>query len=164
LGCEGWNDILTEQVRSHSRWLFTAAYRIVRDPQMAEDVCQTALAKAWEKRQDIDHPRALNAWLTRVVVNESLSVLRRRQIEARVLAAQRQAAAMSDDSPLERMGRRDEVAQALEQLPEAVRMVVVLRTMQGLTGKQTAAQLQCSQSDVSRKLHEGMEQLRRMLK
>ena len=59
--------------------------------------------------------------------------------------------------------RRDLVLSALAQLPEPIRGVVTLRMMQEMSGNEVSELLGCSALDVSRRLHEGLDQLRRFL-
>jgi RNA polymerase sigma factor (sigma-70 family) len=160
-----WETFLADQVSLHGERLFRLAYGLVRDTGAAEDACQQAFLKAWERRAELRDGAALKAWLTRVVVNEGFQVLRRRKTEKRALeermtpdrhyqAAQR---------PIDDTALRESVLLALEQVPEPTRLVVTLRLMQGYSGNETKRVLGCSASEVSRRLHEGMEQLRPLL-
>lgn len=74
---------LIAQVKSNSCLFFRLAYGVVRDVQTAEDVCQQAFLRAWELRGRIRDVETLRAWLAKVVVNESLVVVRRRKTEQR---------------------------------------------------------------------------------
>ena len=157
-----WDKLLTDQVRQNGRLFHDVALRILRDRQAAEDVCQQALAKAWERRDELHDDRRLQSWITRVVVNESLQLLRRRARERRSLE---QIHAVAAPSPPGRdMELRETVLAGLAKLPELTRTVVVLRIMQGLSGNEVKQMLDCSASEVSRRLHHGMEKLRDMLK
>jgi len=52
---------------------------------------------------------------------------------------------------------------ALATLPEALREVLVLRMMQGISGNEVAELLGISAAEVSRRLHAGMQRLREFL-
>ncbi len=54
-------------------------------------------------------------------------------------------------------------ANALAELPELTQTVVVLRLVEQLSGKEVKAILGCSGSEVSRRLHAGMDHLRERL-
>ena len=83
-----WSRLLAEQVGGNSRLLYRLAFGVLRDGAAAEDVCQQALLKAWERRESLRDAAALRAWLARVVVTESLYARRRRAVERRVLGRQ----------------------------------------------------------------------------
>ena len=119
--------------------------------------------KAWQHRGLLRHRAALGGWLVRVVTNESLQVLRRRKVAAKATALQglRLTRPMGPDKQVE---LKDTVMMALGKLPERTRLVVVLRLMQGRSGNEVKQMLDCSASEVSRHLHDGMERLRGLLK
>ena len=141
--------------------LYRLAFGVLRDGAAAEDVCQQALLKAWERRGSLRDAAALRAWLARVVVTESLYARRRRGIERRVLARQWQPAEADGARPSGEM--RESVLAAMEKLPEQARLVVALRLMQGLSGNEAKELLGCSSGEVSKQLHRGMDLLRELL-
>lgn len=158
-----WSRLLAEQVRGNSRLLYRLAFGVLRDGAAAEDVCQQALLKAWERRGTLRDGAALRAWLARVVVTESLYARRRRGTERRLLARQWQPAETNGSGASPSGEMRESVLAAMEKLPEQARLVVALRLMQGLTGEEARALLGCSAGEVSKQLHRGMDMLRELL-
>jgi RNA polymerase sigma-70 factor, ECF subfamily len=158
-----WALRLTEQVRQNGRLFYRIAYRILRDSVSAEDVCQKAFGKAWEWRETIGDVESLRGWLAKVVVNESLALLRHRKVEERAMAGrselERSKRLETDDG----MELRQSVIAAIDRLPETTRLIVVLRVMQAMSGNDVKDMLGCSASEVSRQLYAGMEMLREHL-
>ena len=142
--------------------MFRLAYSFLRDAAAAEDVCQEAFLKAWRQKGLLRDETALGRWLVRVVTNESLQVLRRRKAGRKAMVA-KSLRLTTPIPPDEQVEIKDTVLVALSELPERTRLVVVLRLMQGHTGNEVKKMLNCSASEVSRHLHEGMERLRRFL-
>jgi RNA polymerase sigma factor (sigma-70 family) len=157
-----WDGVVTVQMHASGRALFGVAYRIVRDVQTAEDVCQTALAKALQCEGELRQPDRLAGWLHQVVVNESLMVVRRRKLEKGRLS-NRAPGPVSTADVAQQVELRESVLAGLAQVDERVRTVVVMRVMEGLSGNEVAEILGCSASEVSRRLHEGMDRLREIL-
>lgn len=155
-----WGRLLVEQAERHGRYFFRVAYGIVRDTAAAEDACQQALLKACQQEQAIRDADRLRPWLTRVVVNESLQQLRRRRRERQAYEQRGQEQMHSIGPGDEGLAVRETVRLALEELPEPTRTIVVLRLMNGFTGNEVKTMLGCSASEVSRRLHAGMEELR----
>jgi RNA polymerase sigma-70 factor (ECF subfamily) len=155
-----WQQNFANQVRQHARLWFRLAYNVLRDAHAAEDACQAALTRGWSERERLRDPKLLKAWMARTVINESLQVLRRRKTERRAFENVKQIAPTSSDGPLDPLATRDSAVAALESLPETTRAVVALRIMQGLSGNDVKDLLGCSASQVSRMLHDGLEQLR----
>ena len=164
-----WQAVLAGEVRLRARLLFELAYDILRNTAASEDVCQHAFMKAWQLRHEIRDPQALRGWLARVVVNESLRVLRRQKLERREMTyrtEQGRASASAEAAgglPTDPAQVRESVLLALEQLPERTRAIVVLRIMHGMAGTDVKDLVGCGAAEVSRQLHAGMSRLRELL-
>jgi len=154
--------LLVEQIDRHGRWYCGVAYRILRDMMAAEDVCQSAFLAAWEHRDRIRDSRSLRSWLLSTVVNRSLQMCRRRKLERRYLNNCQQSAVVPMDG-CEAVDFSDLFAHAVAELPEMTQAVVVLRLVEQLSGNDVKDLLNCSASEVSRRLHAGMEHLRQRL-
>ena len=160
LSDDAWRDALSRQARENSRLFYKLAFGVLRDGAAAEDACQQALLAAWDNRQTLIDPAALKGWLCRCVVNTSLQNMRRRKSE--LTANQRRAESAPTDSLPDQSWEQHEVLMAsLAEVPEVERCVVVLRVMEGLSGREVAELCDCSTAEVSRRLRRGMEQLRR---
>ena len=157
-----WPARLASHVRERGRFYHRVAYGVLRSNENAADVCQQAFLRAWQERDRIRDHDALGQWLVRVVLNESFGVLRRRRVERKALMSMSQTGG-DEPGPAASAERRDSLVAALAQLPEAIREVVVLRTMEGISGNEVSRMLRISPSDVSRRLHEGLDCLRKFL-
>jgi RNA polymerase sigma-70 factor, ECF subfamily len=158
-GNGNWEAWVAEQVRLRGPLLFRLAHEILKDPARAEDVCQDVVVKALQMRSSIREPQALKGWLARVVINQSLIIRRREQCEQRVRQAMVQRAGSNEAASVP-TDLRESLESAVQELPQPTQAVVVLRLMQGMSGNQVKDLLGMSASDVSRKLHEGMDYLR----
>jgi RNA polymerase sigma-70 factor (ECF subfamily) len=138
------------------------AYGVLRNNETAADVCQQAFLRAWQQRDRIRDCDAIGEWLVRVVLNESFCVLRRNRVERKALTNRGQTGG-DEPGPAELAEKRDLLLAALSQLPEPIREIVVLRTMEGMSGNEVSRLLRVSPSDVSRRLHEGLDRLRKFL-
>ena len=156
-----WRVLLSEQFSQSSRLLYRLAFGILRDATAAEDACQQALLKAWERREELRDAARLRSWLARVVVTESLQARRRSKIERRVLVLQ--GGQTASDADVSSSELRESVLAAMQQLPEQARLVVALRLMQGASGNEVKELLGCSAGEVSKQLHRGMKMLRELL-
>lgn len=157
-----WQRELSHVCDTYGRRLFRLAYNVVRDRDTAEDICQQALLKACEQRVRVDQPGRLRAWLCRVVINESLTWLRHQKVERRHRDAVARRDAVSGNR-VDAAETRDQVLLALGDLPEKLRVVVLLRAMQGMSGQEVAGLLGCSESEVSRRLYRGLDLMRARL-
>lgn len=136
-------------------------------PEDAEDVMQDALLKTYEHVGRIDDPSAFRTWLYTTVRNACLMKRRRRIGEptsfdpvdpVRVVDP-----APSADERLIEQGMDRRLRAALNRLPPAHRMVVVMREMDGLSTKDVAAVTGLSEANVKQRLHRARLALRRDL-
>lgn len=159
---EDWQRRFTDQAKRHGRFYYRVALRMLGDATAAEDACQRALLQTWQKREDIAQAEALGAYLTQTVVNESLQLRRRRQTE-RAALGRVEPARDDGEPPGTEMERQERVWQALSELHEPTRTIVILRVMHGLTGREVRDRLNCSASEVSRRLQDGLKRLHGIL-
>jgi RNA polymerase sigma-70 factor, ECF subfamily len=153
-------DLLAGLVESHGWLYYKLAYRVLRHRQAARDACQQAFVKAIERLKELRSVHSLNAWISTVVIREALQMRRRLEIESRVLAKY----GSSDFAPEEEDWiSREAVREALLQLPDETRTIVVYRIVEKLSGAEVKKIMGCSESHISRQLHHGMDLLRGLL-
>ena len=139
--------------------MYRLAYGILRESTAAEDACQQAMMRLWERGEQIRDAAAVRGWLARTVLHEALAPHRRRAVEKRAIAELGRRAS-EPATVLDRMADRELVTSALEHLDEHRRIVVAMRVIHGISGKEAAQTLGCSASEVSRYLHEGLDRMR----
>ena len=138
-------------------------------PEDAEDVMQDALLKTYTYVNRIEDPEAFRTWLYTTVRNACLMKRRRRAGEpARFDALEPVTAAVADparpaDQRLIDSWMDGRLRAAMNKLPPAHRMIVVMREMEGLSTKDVAAVTGLSESNVKQRLHRARLMLRREL-
>jgi RNA polymerase sigma-70 factor (sigma-E family) len=141
-----------------SRWpgLVRLAFGLTGDRWLAEDIAQTALARAyvaWRRVSRADDP---DAYLRRILVNASNRRFRRR----RVTEEPGDLPDVAVEGPADLVDERSALLAALRQLPPRQRAVVVLRYWNDLTDAQIAAALGCSPGTVRSQLSRALARLR----
>lgn len=114
-----------------------AAYMIVYDNALAEDVAQTAFVKAAEHIHQFDEERPFAPWFFRIVVNDALKLAK---IQVRSISLEEQldeptaqlAAWLADPSLkpeqlIEQKETRENILKAVQSLPPEQRAVIVMR-------------------------------------
>jgi RNA polymerase sigma-70 factor (sigma-E family) len=119
-------------VLSRGDALWRSAWLLTGDAQLAEDLVQTALAKAWPK-WDAVGAAGFEPYVRRVLFTTYASWWRRRWNGERPTDTLPDAITPTPDAE----GRRD-LVRALATLPKGQRAVVVLRFFEDLTEAQTA--------------------------
>jgi len=142
---------------------YRLAWAILGNDEDAADATQDALTTAWQQRNSLRDPDALEAWLSRILVNKCRDRLRSRargsgrvrSIELVVLPP------VADGS--EYAADRDELGRALEALNPDQRIVVVLRFWADLTVDAIADRLGVPPGTVKSRLHNSLSTLRSKL-
>jgi RNA polymerase sigma factor (sigma-70 family) len=148
----GHQDAFGELYKRHQRKAYRTAFRIPRNHQDAEDAVQCAFQRALVNLQRFREDSTFSTWLTRIVVNDSLMLLRQRR--SREPLHENSADAAPDDvhveiadgrpTPEETLcasQRRATVRQADAGLRESLRVVVLHGEPQGLISAETARRL-----------------------
>jgi RNA polymerase sigma-70 factor (sigma-E family) len=142
------------------RWsqLVRLAYALTGDRQLAEDLAQSAFARAyasWGRVRRADNP---DAYLRRIVVNANASRFRKMRVSEILTETVPDLVAAADGA--DRRGERDALVAALLQLPSGQRAAVVLRYWLDLTETETAAILGCSVGNVKSQSSRALAKLR----
>jgi RNA polymerase sigma-70 factor (sigma-E family) len=146
-----------EFVASGSPRLLRTAYLLTHDRAQAEDLLQTALARAWEAWSRIrGNPEP---YVRRVLVNAYASAWRRRW-RGEVPTADLPERAAPGADPLAELAERDRLWRALGRLPRRMRAVLVLRYYEDLSEAETAEVLGCSVGNVKSQASRGLAKLR----
>jgi RNA polymerase sigma-70 factor (ECF subfamily) len=159
-------------MQSNNRRLYRIARGILRNDAEAEDVVQETYVRAFTHLESFRGDSSLATWLARIAMNEALGRLRRRRpsvdlatlrpgvLEAQII--QFPHAATSED-PEKTMAQREiqhVVEQAIDELPEAFRMVFITRVIEGMNVEETADILGLKSETVKTRLHRARAMLR----
>ena len=146
-------------MRRYNRRLYRIARATLRDRTEAEDVLQDAYLQAYRSIGQYRGEAALSTWLSRLVLNECFSRMRRQMRRDNVTSnishttpiEYSSMLADESDSPektLEREQTRDLLERKVDALPENFRIVFVLRSVEELSVEETAASLGIAQETV----------------
>lgn len=161
-------------IRRNNQHLFRVARAVLRDDAEAEDAVQETYVKAFTKLDGFRGASRFSTWLTRIALNECFS--RRRRLRHTTDVAELDTAVSKDpefgqlfplslmplppDSETARMEMRAVLEQATDELPEAFRLVFILRDVEGLSIEETAEQLDIRPETVKTRLHRARHMLR----
>ena len=125
-------------VKAHQTRALRAAYLIVRDRPLAEDVVQGAFVRAYERIGRFDEGRPFGPWFIKVVVNDAIKAASRREKTAFFRDDEDPLARLADPTTgpyelAEEAEERRRVWAALEKLPPAQRAAVVQRYYLGMS-------------------------------
>jgi RNA polymerase sigma-70 factor (ECF subfamily) len=153
----------------YNRIAFGLAYRILGEPQAAEEVVQDAFMQVWTRAGSFDFSAAANVrgWILTIVHHRAIDTYRRSR------RPDRQSVALDDHLELRsmadtaeevaRMLTREEVIEAVDGLPDDQRRAVELAYFSGLTQREIADREGTPLGTVKGRLRLGMNKLRTVL-
>jgi RNA polymerase sigma-70 factor (sigma-E family) len=147
----------SEFAAARSRSLFRTAYLVLGDYQLAQDLVQESLVKAYVAWPRLRDPARAEAYTRRIIVTTSISWRRRRGFHERPSADLPDTVA-PDQTDL--LGIHDELWAELRLLPPRQRAAVVLRYCEDLSEARTAELMGCSVGSVKRHSSLGLAKLR----
>lgn len=155
--------------------IYRLALKMLAHEQDAEDVLQTTFLKALQHIGNFEGRSSLSTWLYRIAANEALMLLRRKRPEVSI-----------DEDPDEAEGSlpmpeqftdwcclpeqefatneaKKQLDRAIQKLPEKLRVVFLLRDIEGLSIKETSEALNLTETAVKTRLLRARLALREQL-
>lgn len=152
-------------MRRHFRMAFVIAYAQLNNRADAEEVCQDAFFRVWQRIGECREPARVAAWIAAVVRNTAHN--RRESRRRRETEALDEAAAVSSPTSASARTERGELRSRLEsvlrRLSAIQREVVLLHDLEGWKHAEIAARLGISELMSRRHLSDGRRDLRVML-
>ncbi len=157
---------LTELIRRHQQRVHQIAYRLLKDPQEAEDAAQEVFLKVYDHAHRFEPKASVAAWINRITANYCLNILRQRQPQESLDQEESPAVPDSRATPLEALeekalGRRLE--ELLEALPENQRRALILKRFGDLSYQEIAAEMGLSAQAVDGLLKRARQFLKKNL-
>lgn len=170
----GDKNAFADLVDMTSTKIFALALRMLSNEQDAEDVLQETYLKAYRALSGFEYRSSVYTWLFRIAANEALMLLRKRKNAASMVEVDEEKD--EDDAPLEIVDwcclpesefltseTKDELTKAAELLSPALRLVFILRDVQGFSVNETAQILGLNDNVVKTRLVRARLKLRNIL-
>lgn len=145
--------------------LMTALRLLDRNLEDAKDAAQQVFLRLHRSLGQLDENRYFPSWLYRITVNVCRDMMRNRMRRPTVPLDSAEPGAAPADAP-EKMRRAEQMRMiyaALETLPEKERAAVVLRDLEGLSTREVARTLKCSEVTVRSQISNARVKIRKFV-
>ena len=159
-------------VEQYSPMIYRLGLKMLNNPQDAEDILQETFIKAYKHIHNFDGRSSISTWLYRIATNEALMSLRKKHLDTVSFDMPTNYetepqeplqivdwGCLPEDEYLTAEGRL-RLDEAAGRLPESLRIVFVLRDIEGLTTRETAEVLEISEMAVKTRLSRARLRLR----
>jgi|Deesub1362A_J573_1020465.scaffolds.fasta_scaffold00295_34 RNA polymerase sigma-70 factor (ECF subfamily) len=171
-------DAIQRVVRDYAPSIYRLAFGIIQDSMEAQDVTQDVFVSLIRRIGGFQEKASIGTWIYRIAVNASLDRIRARQrrketvsldeVMPRFTSEGKHAEEVVDwsQAPLERLLSREarqKIREAMERLPEDLRVALVMKDVEGFHLKEIGEILGLSLPAVKSRLHRARLALRALL-
>jgi RNA polymerase sigma-70 factor (ECF subfamily) len=156
-------------VQRHQEIILANCRFLTGSPEDAQDLAQEVFVKAFFGLPKFEGRASFGSWVKRIKVNHCLNFLRKRRgkrfvdiedPEAQV-QPELQVAASAEDRAAAR-DERDRIQRTLEQMPDTLRVPLIMRDLDGMAYQEIADALKLGLSSTKMRIKRGREQFRRI--
>lgn len=159
-------------MQANNRRLYRLARGILRNDSEAEDVVQETYVRAFTHLADFRGDSSLGTWLARIAMNEALGRVRRQRpavewtslppgtLEAQIIPFPHSGASEDPEKSMAQREIQQVVEHAIDELPDAFRIVFITRVIEGMNVEETAEILGLKPETVKTRLHRARAMLR----
>jgi RNA polymerase sigma-70 factor (ECF subfamily) len=170
----GDRDEFARLVDAYSGPVYRLGLRMLGREQDAEDVLQNTFMKILQHIKGFEERSSLSTWIYRIASNEALMMLRKLRPEVNLeeqgnnededfMPVQFVDWGALPDEILESKEAKDYLEKAIKDLPEPLRVVFILRDIEGLSIKETSEALNLTETNVKTRLLRARLNLREKL-
>ena len=149
--------LISELLTTNYAYFYRIAYSYVRNEADAQDIVQESAYKAIYHSGKLKNPEFAQTWVTRIVINEALSYLRKHKRELLPVEPDLEIAATEDNISKE---ETVDLKEAIGKLMPEERTVIILRFFEDLKLEQIAEILDESLSTIKSRLYRTLKKLR----
>lgn len=159
----GSRDAFCELVRRHQRGLLRITLRLVRDLELAEDIVQESLIKAFEKIHLYEARASFKSWLYQITLNTARNSFRTVRFESLEnekidLAVNPVVEQKISHKDLEKI-----LSEHIAKLPERQKTALLLRIYEDLSFKEIAEAMDCPYDTAKANFRHGLLKIRESL-
>lgn len=139
-------------ITENKEMLYRVAFGYLRDETKSLDAVDEAVYQGYVHRRDLREPKYLKTWVTRILINECLKIIRngKRELNMEVLP---EGSYNSEEDTIH-------LKHAVNNLPEDLRKIIILRYFGRYTISETAEILEIPEGTVSTRSRKALEILR----
>lgn len=153
-----YKKIVTYIIENQNKF-YRLAYSYTQNKEDALDAVQNAVCKALENYESLRNEEAIRTWMYRIVVNESLAVLKKRNTVYLEDYIQEQASYEEKGFDVE-----DDLYIQINRLEEDVQNIIKLRFYEEFTLKEIAQIMDMNLNTVKAKFYRGLQVLKIFIK
>lgn len=160
--------------QKYKKPLYFHVRKMIRNVDFAEDLVQDIFLKAFKSLKNYKNDYAFSTWLYRIATNHTIDYLRKKKLETFSIHAEdaedsQPAIQLADegsysDEPIIRQERKNKVHEAIDQLPEKYREVILKRHIEEKSYQEIAKEMDIPLGTVKAHIFRARELLYKYMK
>src|SRR5690606_9316782 len=170
----GEKELFEILLRRYNQTLYRVIRGYLHDEADVEDAMQDTYLKAFDKLEQFQGKAAFSTWLIRIGINEALLRLRKLRrvrslvsheadVDAKAIVQLSDTRQINPEKQAIQMETRQLLEKAIDQLPEKLRVIYILKEVEGLKNEEIARCLEISEPNVKVRLHRARTVLKETL-
>lgn len=163
-------------VERYKNRVYNIAYRMLNNPEDAEDIAQEVFISAYKSLHNFDTQKRFEPWICRIANNLCIDFLRRRKYQSvslnengGYLDEEANVIQIPDKSPgphklAENTELKEIMERTISELPPKYRIALMLRYIEDFTYSEIADALDMSVETIKTHIHRGREMLKKRLR
>jgi len=143
------DELFEKIVEEHSSFVYNVSYRMMGNPDDAQEVVHDTFLSVYRARDRFRGEAQITTWLYRIATNAALMRLRKNSHKKEIAQdplevyqkIDRADWADAPDKTALNNELADEIQKGIEELPEDLKVAVILRDVEGLTNEEAAEAL-----------------------
>ena len=174
LAVKGDEKAYSELTQKYQKPLYFHVRKMIRNPDFAEDLVQDIFLKAFKSLKNYKNDYAFSTWLYRIATNHTIDYLRKKKLETLSIHAddsddthatiQLEDEDSFTDEPMIRRERKNKVHEAIDQLPEKYREVILKRHIEEKSYQEIAEEMDIPLGTVKAHIFRARELLYKYMK
>ena len=174
LAVRGDEKAYSELTQKYQKPLYFHVCKMIRNPDFAEDLVQDIFLKAFKSLKNYKNDYAFSTWLYRIATNHTIDYLRKKKLETLSIHADdsddtHATIQLADedsftDEPMIRRERKNKVHEAIGQLPEKYREVILKRHIEEKSYQEIAEEMDIPLGTVKAHIFRARELLYKYMK
>ncbi|MFZ5968217.1 MAG: RNA polymerase sigma factor [Bacillota bacterium] len=163
---KGDGELFGELIDRYKNAVYSLCYRMVGSQEEAKDLAQEAFIKAYHSLDKYNPEYKFSTWILKVATNLCIDYLRKKKVQTMPIDERLSMpydTASAEDMYLHKQNQK-EIVNAIEELPEEYKILILLYHKEGLSYQSICDTLDLPMSKVKNRLHRARSMLKERLK
>jgi RNA polymerase sigma-70 factor (ECF subfamily) len=160
---DGEESVFGELVKRHKDKVRNIVYLTLNNGEMVDDIAQEVFITVYRNLKNFRFESQFTTWIYRITINKCKDFLRKKNIRRIFIPIKEDEEVPAFESLNENSDIKQIVRRAISELPDKLRIPIVLKDIEGFSYQEIAESMQCEIGTVKSRIFRGREALKKIL-